>query len=331
MIADKPEVARQSVVVDELPAVGEYRDVPVGQRCPGVNRAAWQLRGERERIALRVGVSAGNRGRPSQCQQVRERRALRPAVPEHLAVEPVDNVILLAEQQRTVAASHRSRVAVAAAGVDLLPGRERGKVDDARAVELFQLRQATGEVGLMHGGLVLEDLLLHGEKHRLVETQITRGVVGQPPRRPPKHRDHRLAHRIGHEPKVGEPGVEGRADHARHASPQQKGVLQEQAAVVAVDSLHDPPVLRHATTRAPAFVLDTRPLQRPVEPGLLQLKRPHATTLRPNPARPGNAPAPQLHGGVQAAGYRHGGVSAARRRRRKSRSAALSLRSIAAS
>ena len=41
----------------------------------------------------------GHRGRPGQRQQVGERRTLQPAVAEHLEVEPVDNVMLLTEQQ----------------------------------------------------------------------------------------------------------------------------------------------------------------------------------------------------------------------------------------
>src|SRR5215813_12276962 len=75
---------------------------------------------------------------------------------------------------------------------------------------------------------------------------------------------------------------------------------QEQLAVVAVDSLHDPPVLIHAPARAPALVLDARTQQRPMEPGPLQLVWPHAQDPTPdaNPAArrlrracwPGQAP-----------------------------------------
>src|SRR5262249_58694741 len=101
------------------------------------------------RVWFGVGVRTGNRGRSGESQQVGERRAAKPAAAEHLEVEPVDNVMLLTEQQRPVAIGHSSLVAVAAPCVDLPPGREGGQVDDARGVELLDLRQATGEVGLM--------------------------------------------------------------------------------------------------------------------------------------------------------------------------------------
>ena len=240
--ADERQVAGQGVVVDELPAVGEYRDVPVGQRRLGADHATRQPGAERKRVLLRVGVRTGNRGRPGKCHQVREGLAFQPAVVEHLEVERVDNVVLLTKQQRAVAVIDSSGVAIAAPGVDLLPGGECGAVNDARAVELLQLRHATGDVGLMHRGLVLEDLLLHDEKRCLIETEITRRAARQSPRRPPERCDHRLAYRVGYQPEVAEPGVEGRPDHAGHAGPQQVRVIQEQLTVIAVNSLHDLPV-----------------------------------------------------------------------------------------
>src|SRR6516162_7523142 len=89
--------------------------------------------GVRALIAPR-GSCAGNRGRPGKCYQVGEHRARQPAVAEHLDVEPIDDVMLLAEKQRAVAMSNSSQVAAAASGVDLPPGRECGEVDDARMV-----------------------------------------------------------------------------------------------------------------------------------------------------------------------------------------------------
>ena len=62
-------------------------------------------------------------------------------VPEHLEVETVDDVELLAEQQRAVAALDQRRIVRRLAAVDLPPGLERGRVDDARRVELLDLRR----------------------------------------------------------------------------------------------------------------------------------------------------------------------------------------------
>jgi hypothetical protein len=162
------------------------------------------------------------------------------------------------------------------ARVDLPPGLQRGRVDDPGPVKLLDLRHPAGQVGLVHHRLVLEDLFLHGQERRLVKAEITGGPPGQPPRCPPERRDHRSAHGVREHSQVPESGIKGRADHRRQAGPLQIGMLGEQPPVVAVDSLHRPPVLPHSPPRAPAPALDTRAVQRPPQPGLPQLACLHA-------------------------------------------------------
>ena len=172
------------------------------------------------------GPGPGHRRRSGQRQQVGERPAKRPPVGKHSGVVPVDDVVLLAEQQRPVAVGDGIGRGVAAACVDLPPGLERGCVDDPGAVKLLDLRHPAGQVGLVHRRLVLEDLFLHDQERRLVKAQITRRAPGQPPRCPPERRDQRPAHGIREHSQVPEAGVKCRADHGCQTSPLQVGVLE---------------------------------------------------------------------------------------------------------
>ena len=214
--------------------------------------------------------------------------------------------MLLAEQQRPVAVGDGIGGGVAAACVDLPPGRQRGRVDDPGPVKLLDLRHPAGQVGLVHHRLVLEDLLLHGQERRLVKAQITRGVPGQPPRCPPERRDHRPAHGVREHSQIPEAGVKSRADHGRQASPLQVGVLDEQPPVVAVDRLDRPPVLLHPPPRVPAPALDTRAVQRPPEPGLPQLACLHAHDA--------TTPAPTPHAAIRGPPGPHPAVGQSRRK-----------------
>jgi hypothetical protein len=137
----------------------------------------------------------------------------------------------------------------------------------------------------MHPGQVLEDLFLHGQERRLVKAQVTRGVSGKPPRRPPEHRAHRPAHGVRDQSHILEPGVKSRADHARQAGPLQVGVVKEQPPVIAVDGLHRPPVLLDPAPRAPAPAVNTRAVKRPAQPHLLQLMRLYAHDATTQPRR----------------------------------------------
>ena len=110
-------------------------------------------------------------------------------VPEHLDVEPIDDVELLAKQQRTVAPINEGGVVVAA-GVDLPPGLQGGRVDDPSAVNLLDLRQSVGNVRLVHRRLILEDLLLHREKRRLVEAEVAGATPREVGRDPPQDGVH---------------------------------------------------------------------------------------------------------------------------------------------
>jgi hypothetical protein len=139
VVADEREVLRQRVVLDQLPAVRKHGDVPIGQRRPHADRGLWQACDQGEREPLGEGMGAGDRRCSGERQQIREPQALRPVVPQHLEVEPVNDVQLLAEQQRAVAAINQRRVVRLVAAVDLPPGLEGGRVDDSRVVELFDL------------------------------------------------------------------------------------------------------------------------------------------------------------------------------------------------
>src|SRR5207247_2459293 len=130
------------------------------------------------RVLLGKRVRARNRRRAEQRQRVGEQRTFGPAASEHVLVEAVDDVELLAEQQRAVATRDERAIAVAP-GFDLAPRVERRGIDDAGAVELLDARHAAAEIRLVHRRLVLEDLLLHPEKRRLVEVEIAGRLSSQ--------------------------------------------------------------------------------------------------------------------------------------------------------
>jgi hypothetical protein len=75
--AQKCQICRQRVGVDQLPPVREYGDVPVGQRCPRADRDPRQPRVNPERVPFGIGAGAGYRRHSSEGQQIRERRAQR--------------------------------------------------------------------------------------------------------------------------------------------------------------------------------------------------------------------------------------------------------------
>src|SRR5512132_3267637 len=202
-------------------------------------------------------------------------------MPQHLEVEPINYVKLLAEQQRAVAAIDQRGVVRFVAAVDLPPGLEGSRVDDSQVIELLDPGEAVRDVRLVHRGLVLEDLLLHPEKCRLVETQIGHGALGEASYGSSEHRDRRLARGVREESEFVEAGVEGRADQARHAGPFEVRMREEQLPVVVVDSLDRAPVRGEPEVGTPGIPLDPCGLERAIEQGFLEYVGIHGHLSRP--------------------------------------------------
>ncbi|WP_158630547.1 hypothetical protein [Nocardioides daphniae] len=90
----------------------------------------------------------------------------------HLEVLGVDDLLLLTQQELLVAGLDPGRVA----GVDVLPRLVRRAVERPGLVQLLDRLHAALAVGLVHGALVAEDVLLHAQQRDLVELEV---VVGQ--------------------------------------------------------------------------------------------------------------------------------------------------------